>query len=211
MRDKLLMVRLRVWTDCEVVSLAREHGSMEIVDVRPVSSSRVRHLVKAPCNLINELLSRSSFMVKKHSIYSRSCLAYIDKEPCNMCRILYGSRVFLTSAVLDDEGYIVYSFLTDREGFYELTKMLKREGIGYQVVETRDISIESTILTPLQEKVLYIALETGFFDYPRKITLKELANRLGLSPSTLNEIIRRGLKKLLERHFNKTRKYAGSE
>jgi predicted DNA binding protein len=43
----------------------------------------------------------------------------------------------------------------------------------------------------------------GFFDYPRKINMEELSRKLGISPSTLSEMIRRGIRKLLMYHFEK--------
>ena len=52
-------------------------------------------------------------------------------------------------------------------------------------------------LTDHQEKTLWIALKLGFFEFPRKIHMKELADKLGVSLSTLSETLRRGLKNML--------------
>ena len=209
-RDKLLIVKLRVKTECEIVSLAREYGLISIIDIRPISEDLVRHLVKAPCSLI-ERIRDHGFDVKIHHGLSKYCLAYVDKTPCSICKLLYESKVFLSSAMLERDEWVLYSFLTDEKSFYELRKRLREENMEYEIISVERIDLRSTVLTPLQEKVLLIALETGFFDYPRKITLKELARRLELSPSTLNEIMRRGLKKLLKHYFGETRKYTGLE
>ena len=60
---------------------------------------------------------------------------------------------------------------------------------------------KSRILTDKQERVLWLALKLGFFDYPRKINSIELSRRLGIAPSTLSEMTRRGMRKLLESYF----------
>jgi len=46
-------------------------------------------------------------------------------------------------------------------------------------------------LTPRQAEILELALKLGYFEFPRKITLTELARRVGVAKSTLSEIVRR--------------------
>jgi predicted DNA binding protein len=52
-------------------------------------------------------------------------------------------------------------------------------------------------LTYQESLVLRTAFEMGFFDYPKKAHLKDIANRTDLSISTINEYIRNSQKKLL--------------
>jgi predicted DNA binding protein len=59
----------------------------------------------------------------------------------------------------------------------------------------------TSVLTERQEMALWLALEAGFFDYPKKIDISELSRKLKISPSTLSEIIRRGIRRLLEYYF----------
>jgi uncharacterized protein (TIGR02246 family) len=56
-------------------------------------------------------------------------------------------------------------------------------------------------LTERQEKILWIALKMGFYEFPRKINTKELSEKLGISMSTFSEITRRGLRNLLESYY----------
>jgi predicted DNA binding protein len=53
-------------------------------------------------------------------------------------------------------------------------------------------------LTKRQAEVLIFAYKSGYFDEPRKITLRELAKMLGLSPSTVKEHLRKGLRRILD-------------
>lgn len=78
----------------------------------------------------------------------------------------------------------------------ELLFKFRKRGVKVNISEIKRLSIRSK-LTPKQRNTLKIALTQGYFDYPRKTSLKNLSKVLGLSPSTLNEIIRRGLKNAL--------------
>ncbi len=56
-------------------------------------------------------------------------------------------------------------------------------------------------LTERQETIIQIALEKGYFDFPERIALRELAKSLGISAATLTETLRRAQKRLLTEHF----------
>lgn len=210
-KNQLISVKLKVRTDCEIVLMTSSNQPIKIIDIRPISSDRVKHLVMVPHSFINKLALKEELLIKKHRSIGKSCIISIDKKSCTVCKILYNTNVFLSSAFSGEEGHIIYSFLTDKEGLNKLLKLLKKNKIEYSIVEITHIDVKSSILTSTQEKILFIALETGLFDYPRRITLKELAIKLGLSPSTLDEIIRRGLKKLLKAYFRRTRIFSGTQ
>jgi predicted DNA binding protein len=46
-------------------------------------------------------------------------------------------------------------------------------------------------LTPGQEEALAAAIDHGYYEVPRRITLRELASVLGVKPSALSERLRR--------------------
>ena len=56
-------------------------------------------------------------------------------------------------------------------------------------------------LTARQEYIIKIAFELGYFEFPKKINLEELSTRLGISPGTLSEILRRVEKNILSKYF----------
>lgn len=202
-KNQLVSVKLKIRTDCEIVSAINSTKPIKIIDIRPISTERVRHLISIPHSLIDKFILDEGVLVKKHCSKGKSCIVIVDKRPCTICKILYSANVFLSSALFDEEGYTIYSFLIDREGLNELLKLLKSNGIKYRIIGITYIDTKSSILSSTQEKVLFIALKMGLFDYPRRVTLKELASKLNLSPSTVDEIIRRGLKKLLKTYFER--------
>jgi predicted DNA binding protein len=57
------------------------------------------------------------------------------------------------------------------------------------------------MLTDNQEKIVKMAYQRGYYDFPKRIGVKELAKIFGISPATLSEILRRGQKKIIESYF----------
>ena len=60
-------------------------------------------------------------------------------------------------------------------------------------------------LTDRQDKITHVAFERGYFDYPKRISLRELARMFEVSPSTLSEILRKGQRKIVLDYFKKQR------
>jgi len=65
-----------------------------------------------------------------------------------------------------------------------ISSPLREEGTPYRVVSTR--ATGSRMLTPKQRLIFDSALNEGYWDTPRRITLSDLAELLGLSKSTLS-------------------------
>jgi len=59
------------------------------------------------------------------------------------------------------------------------------------------VAEDDPVLTEEQREALLVALEGGYFDVPRGVTLVELARRLGISDTAASQRIRRGLNSLL--------------
>jgi predicted DNA binding protein len=87
-----------------------------------------------------------------------------------------------------------YFFTCDEYTLKRIKDVLKESKLEYHM---EVLSEHKEVLTPTQEYVLLLAFEMGYFNYPRKVTLKELSKALNMSPSTLNEILRRAIKNLI--------------
>ena len=56
---------------------------------------------------------------------------------------------------------------------------------------------EITFLTKRQREIVQTAFELGYYDFPRKITLTQLSEKMNMSPSALSEILRTAHKKIV--------------
>ncbi len=75
------------------------------------------------------------------------------------------------------------------------------EAQGYRVLEDKPIGPLDTGLTPKQEAILVEAYLKGYYSYPRRVNLRRLAEELGLSVSTLAELLRKAEAKIVEAYI----------
>lgn len=60
-----------------------------------------------------------------------------------------------------------------------------------------DLQSAKQLITPKQLEIFQLACDYGYYDVPKKISIEELAQKTGLSPSTLAEHLRKAEAKLL--------------
>lgn len=125
-------------------------------------------------------------------------MGVVVSDGCTVCTSLIGtdSASFISSAATEDDCTVGYKLFLNSEGVPVLLNKLSRGGVGYKVVELSPLTNDLR-LTPRQFSVLKSAMESGLYDYPRRIRQDELATKLGIAPGTLNEILRRAEKKIL--------------
>ncbi len=94
--------------------------------------------------------------------------------------------------------------------------MKQREALNDRVNKIREKQMNVKILrltsmanvqnlTEHQRKIVETALEEGFFDYPRRISLQELASKIGVSASAASEVLRRAERKILSDYMKHDR------
>ena len=82
------------------------------------------------------------------------------------------------------DGWVDWTIECSAEKSRELVQLLREGGIPYRVISTR--STGSRMLTPRQRVIFDSAMNEGYWETPRRITLSALAELLGLSKSTLS-------------------------
>jgi hypothetical protein len=86
----------------------------------------------------------------------------------------------------------------------KITDRLSSKGVKYEISKISHLSAGSD-LTARQEQIAKIALELGYFEFPKKIGIEELSKRLGISAGNLSEILRRAEKNILSKYFDEHR------
>jgi predicted DNA binding protein len=81
----------------------------------------------------------------------------------------------------------------------------REHGIGitlHRLLTTADVRDETTgLVTPKQRDTLLLALEEGYFDEPRRVSLSELGAMLGVSRQAVASRLRRGYRNLIVSTF----------
>ncbi len=93
----------------------------------------------------------------------------------------------------------------NREDVEASLESLQENGVDVSVVAVRTISEEDLSevgLTEEQYEALELAVEHGYFEIPREISLQELSEHLDISHQSLSERLRRAQKGLLHQSFS---------
>jgi predicted DNA binding protein len=114
----------------------------------------------------------------------------VDVVKCRACEVLMKAKAFMVFPVSIHKGRMKWLLITDNN--LTVGKIVDDlENFGCNVRIEKVISFgKRGVLTERQEEVVRVALASGFFDFPRKIGTAELATRLGISVSTLSEVLR---------------------
>lgn len=178
-------------------------ATVEILDSKMPSKGVVQHLfdIQADPSQTEELLSairRDKDVINVEAAKSRGGHIYgsVSSRRCTVCKDVAKSRCFLASVGISSRGGARWTVLGSGDSFGGLLRTLERDDIPYEVKEKRNLE-DADLLTSRQEQILSIAFEMGYFDFPKKAGLKELAGETGIRTSTLAEILRRGQKKIL--------------
>jgi len=125
-------------------------------------------------------------------------MGVVTAKGCGVCTALIDthSTSFISSAVTEADCTVTYKVFLCSVGVPVLLNRLSASGVAYKIIETSAIT-RNNRLTTRQFGVLKAAMESGLFDYPKRITQDALATKLGVSSGNLNEILRRAEKKIL--------------
>ncbi|MCD6139639.1 MAG: helix-turn-helix domain-containing protein [Thermococcus sp.] len=109
-----------------------------------------------------------------------------------------GMVIFEKGTFTSSEVYLYV--ICEDELVRDVIAVLKKVYNG-ELASIEEYSPEDTPLSKLTRKqleTLLLAHKSGYFDNPRRVTLRELAEMLNLSPSTVKEHLRKAQRKIFE-------------
>ncbi|MEM2210716.1 MAG: helix-turn-helix domain-containing protein [Nitrososphaerales archaeon] len=187
---------------CKVMEILTSLGieQFKIDDIRGFSGGSIRHLIELPFEQIDKLPKKFPIRAKYSKIGNRK-LIWFESEGCDLCNTIISHGAFLISGGSTKDSSLIYSFISPNfDAFKDIISALE-SSFKLKILKVEKYEIRRKILTEKQEMILWLALKTGFFEYPKRINTIELSRKLGIRPSTLSEIIRRGLQRLLQQYF----------
>jgi predicted DNA binding protein len=142
--------------------------------------------------------------VSMEIVEGRKAIGVIQCGMCFACRDVMESNCFLVSAHTKDRSRLEWTVISsDNQCMKDLIDRLGKHGATPEVVKMKKIK-EEEMLTENQEKIVRTAYERGYYDFPKRIGVKELAEMFEISTATLSEILRRGQRKIIESYFDKS-------
>lgn len=170
-----------------------------IIDSHPLSADSCKGMLKVEDGNVDEILiyianTHKEIEAKKFSeniiefkvrqcplAELLTCMSCLERHPT----ILYGEY----------KRFQVIIRAADRS---QVTTFLARRGIEVKKVTVSNLSKDfGPSLTQRQRRILDIAMDSGYYDFPRLITLQTLATQIGLAPSTLTVHLQRIEHKLI--------------
>jgi predicted DNA binding protein len=178
-------------------------GEIKIEDIRS-HGDRVAHLITFPRDRLREarrVAAKQGGTLKDVVVEGERATGWFLSNGCEACKPLASRGAFLIRGRLEKDT-MVYSFILSRGEIYQrVFEELKANKVEFTVERVAGFKT-NRIITSNQEMALYIALKMGLFDHPRRISIKELAQMMGVKPSSLAESLKRGIRRLLEHHFS---------
>jgi len=97
------------------------------------------------------------------------------------------------------DGFAYWRLISSRDRIDKLLTLFEEKNVNFNLLRIGNSPYElddnKSKLSLKELKVLDQAINLGFFEVPRKISLEELANRLGKSKSALSVMLRKIIKK----------------
>jgi predicted DNA binding protein len=178
-------------------------ADVEILDSKLLSADTVEHLfdIQVKPSAMDRLIRamrRDGDLDELEVVTSKNGHIYgaASSGRCTICKELAKSKCFLSSVSVTSREAAQWTVLGSNRSFADLVESLEEKQIAYRIRTKKELG-DTDLLTTRQEQILSIAYESGYFDFPKKMGLKELAAETGVRTSTLAEILRRGQRKVL--------------
>jgi predicted DNA binding protein len=193
-----------------VKAMNQDHSALvRIMDAKPSESTpSVQDFVeisskKASADQLIETLNSSSDIKDADLVKlgPHTVMGTITTQNCPVCSTLSGLNCSLLSAITKEDSKMEWRLLLSGDDtLKKVTDRLDHKRIGYKILEVAHLT-NAKDLTTRQEQIVKMALEMGYFEFPKKIKLEELSDRFGVSAGTLSEILRRAEKNILTHYF----------
>lgn len=121
---------------------------------------------------------------------------------CMACHALATSACFLVRANTRPDGLLDWELIAeDRAAVSALVERLGKARCDVVLGHLKEVQ-DDEALTRRQEEILRTAFERGYFDYPKRVSIRDLAATFHVSISTISEILRKGQTKVFASYFD---------
>lgn len=180
---------------------------LRVVDRKPYGQHGVQDLVElelgqADAAAVLDAIRRNGFVARASLQATEKGRALADVSTrCMACRALATSKCFLVRASTRPDGLLEWELVAeDRPQVSRLVDRLGKVGCEVTLGRLKEVE-DDEALTRRQEEILHVAFERGYFDYPKRVSIRDLAAIFHVSISTISEILRKGQTKVFTSYF----------
>jgi predicted DNA binding protein len=125
----------------------------------------------------------------------------VDVVKCKACEILLRSKSFLVFPVEIHKGRMKWIIITDNNPTIgKISRKLEEMNCEIMIERITPLK-KQDLLTERQSQIIRKAFEVGYFNYPRRMDTLNLAKDLGISISTLSEVIRAAQRRIIAEYI----------
>jgi predicted DNA binding protein len=125
----------------------------------------------------------------------------LGSRDCIDCLRIVERDAFIVEARMEKPGRMVQRIVaSDRDAVRRIIKRLEARGHDVELQKLSSVDADE-LLTGRQEELVALAWEHGYFDRPRKTSLRDMSRELGVSISTISEILRKAQWKIMSERF----------
>ncbi len=186
--------------------------NVRIVGCRPYGENGMLQFVMVNSN---ESVRKTLRAIKSHPNVLRSEMSLNNDHRASGIIVTNYSPLCRTLA--QTSGFCMGCFFTQRlpeEGKWRIVlagkvsldtfvRQLQKQGIPTSVKHVERMKGNS-LLTFEQESVMRLAETKGYFSIPKMMGIRELSGMLGMAPSTLDEVLRRAERKVVESYLRES-------
>ena len=124
----------------------------------------------------------------------------VTTRSCARCHEA-GPRAFVVEARIGPDGRLVQRLLVeDREALRDILEGLERAHRRSELLALSSVDAAG-LLTPRQDEIIQLAYDRGYYNTPKDIGLREIADIFDISASTVSEILRKSERRIMQRFF----------
>lgn len=157
---------------------------------------------KEPARVSNEIASHPA--VLEHTQLSQTstrAVAKYETTDTGLYEFVENETLPPEFPIVVQNGWYELDFTGRRARFEALRDGLERADRTYELQSLLTTTDRSEILTDRQQTVLETATRMGYFEVPRKCTLKEVASTLEVDKSTASETVRRAQARVISWYY----------
>jgi predicted DNA binding protein len=128
----------------------------------------------------------------------RRVLTKYEMTDTELYDFVEASSLIIEFPVVAQDGWFEFELTGTREDLERLRTTLDAERSAYELQSLVGTTDADVLLTDRQLELLETAVRCGYFEVPRKCTLAELAEMVGIDKATASTVLRRGEAKIVK-------------